>query len=148
MLETTPIARPVIFTLAGIGPGERCVIERTETTARIREHDTGAANDWFERDPGWEGRIGVGKFFNLTFAEAAERSAARHGALAGWTGEFERDSFSWVAAPVHNPYTRLAVEMCPARGLVRAVGYEPGDRDELARLSTVPREVVSGRVAA
>src|SRR5215469_15114520 len=29
-LEGTPIARPVIFTLAGCRPGERCVIERTE----------------------------------------------------------------------------------------------------------------------
>ena len=29
-LETTPIARPVIYTLAGCQPGERCVIERTE----------------------------------------------------------------------------------------------------------------------
>src|SRR5579864_5898915 len=30
MLETTPVARPVIFTLAGCASGERCVIERTE----------------------------------------------------------------------------------------------------------------------
>ena len=30
LLESTPIARPVIYTLAGCAPGERCVIERTE----------------------------------------------------------------------------------------------------------------------
>src|SRR5437763_1246172 len=29
-LETTPLARPVIFTLVGCQAGERCVIERTE----------------------------------------------------------------------------------------------------------------------
>ncbi len=29
-LESVPIARPVIFTLLGCRPGERCVIERTE----------------------------------------------------------------------------------------------------------------------
>jgi hypothetical protein len=30
VLENTPVARPVIFTLIGCAPGERCVIERTE----------------------------------------------------------------------------------------------------------------------
>jgi len=29
-LETTPVARPVIYTLVGCERGERCVIERTE----------------------------------------------------------------------------------------------------------------------
>ena len=33
-LETTPIARPAIFVLAGCRPGERCVIERTENDFR------------------------------------------------------------------------------------------------------------------
>jgi hypothetical protein len=32
-----------------------------------------------------------------------------------------------VREPVLNPYTRLAVAMCPARGVLRAVGYEASD---------------------
>ena len=45
-LETTPIARPVIYMLAGCHPGERCVIERTPDGFSSRSHDTSAANDW------------------------------------------------------------------------------------------------------
>jgi hypothetical protein len=30
----------------------------------------------------------------------------------------------WVREPVLNPYTRLAVAMCPASGLLRVVGYD------------------------
>ena len=49
MLETTPVARPVIYTLAGCGAGERCVIERTETDFNTRIDEYGAANDWLEQ---------------------------------------------------------------------------------------------------
>ena len=34
LLETTPVARPVIYTLVGCAANERCVIERTETAFR------------------------------------------------------------------------------------------------------------------
>ncbi len=40
MLETVPVARPVIFTLVGCAAGERCVIERTETGYITREDNT------------------------------------------------------------------------------------------------------------
>ena len=53
-LETTPIARPVIFTLAGCHPDERCVIERTHDGFSSRVHDTCAANDWLLSMPRWE----------------------------------------------------------------------------------------------
>jgi hypothetical protein len=46
-----------------------------------------------------------------------------------------------VAPPVLNPYTRLAVEMCPARGFLRAVGYELADGELYAEPATLPREV-------
>ena len=32
--------------------------------------------------------------------------------------------FDWLREPVLNPYTRLAVSMNPARGILRAVGYD------------------------
>jgi hypothetical protein len=44
-LETTPIARPAIYTLVGCDQGERCVIERTQDGFASRGHNTGAAND-------------------------------------------------------------------------------------------------------
>lgn len=148
MLETTPVARPVIYTLAGCQPGERCVIERTEDGFNTRTDGHGAANDWLDSSPQWEGRIGASQMFTATFEEAAEKSRARRQGLASWQGSFEHDSFGWVAPPVLNPYTRIAVEMCPARGIVRAVGYELHAGEEFARPVTQPRELGVEQVAA
>lgn len=148
MLETTPVARPVIYTLAGCHPGERCVIERTEDGFNTRSDDHGAANDWLESTPYWEGRIGASKVFRLSFEEAAQQSRTRREGLALWGGSFARDSFGWIAPPVLNPYTRIAVEMCPARGILRAVGYERPAGEELARPVTEPREYQAETAAA
>jgi len=148
MLEATPISRPVIYTLVGCREGERCVIERTENGARTRDGDTAAANDWLASQPQWEGRIGASKIFTSTFAEAADYSRARRDALAGWQGGFTSEAFGWVTPPVLNPYTRLAVEMCPARGILRVVGLEPDADGELARPATLGREVRAEDLAA
>ncbi|HML07973.1 MAG TPA: hypothetical protein VK430_07595 [Xanthobacteraceae bacterium] len=124
VLEETPVARPVIYTLVGCAAHERCVIERTETDFRTREDETSAANDWLPSRPGWEGRIGTRRFLLSSFAEAAGYSRARREALAGWSGSFANGRFDWLREPVLNPYTRLAVAMSPARGVLRAVGYD------------------------
>ena len=147
VLERMPIARPVIYTLAGCHPGERCIIERTETTAQIYEDTTGAANDWLNARPLWEGRVGSAELFTRSYDEASERSRVRREALAGWQGAFTGDSFGWIEAPVLNKYTRLGVEMCAARGILRAVGYEHED-GEVASPVTLPREVRAEKVAA
>jgi len=148
LLERTPVARPVIFTLAGCQIGERCVIERTETSARVRETETAAANDWMQSEPLWEGRVGSDKLISATFAEAAQNSRSRRDALTDWDGSFGRESFAWIEPPVLNRYTRLGVEMCPARGVLRAVGYELEAGAELASAATLPREILSQRLAA
>ena len=44
-------------------------------------------------------------------------------ALTAWEAPFI-GAFDWVVAPVLNHYTRIAVEMCAARGILRVVGYE------------------------
>jgi len=126
-LETTPVARPVIYTLAGCAVHERCVIERTEADFVTRETDTYAANDWVPRRSGWEGRIGTRRFLVCSFDEAAGFSQARRDALAHWNGSLSENYFSWVREPVLNPYTRLAVAMSPARGIMRVVGYDTND---------------------
>jgi len=124
MLEITPVARPVIYTLAGCAPNQRCVIERTETGFVTREDDTCAANDWMPARPGWEGRIGTRRFLTSTFDDAATYSRARREALAAWDGAAAGDRFGWIKEPILNPYTRLAVAMCPARGLLHTAGYD------------------------
>jgi hypothetical protein len=140
-LETTPIARPVIFTLAGSQPSECCVIERTEESYTTRCDATVAANDWHTSLEPWEARVGGDMVMRCTFAEAMEGSRARCEALAGWNGSFAHDSFGWVAAPVLNRYTRLAVEMCAASATLRVVGYEhrAGNLAEPATEATTPR---------
>jgi hypothetical protein len=136
LLEETPVARPVIYTLVGCAAGERCVIERTEIGSVTREEDTCAANDWVPCRPGWEGRIGTRRFLVSSFADAAGYSRARRDTLAGWNGSLSTGGLDWVSPPVLNPYTRLAVAMNSARGVLRAVGYDMagGDLPEPATL--------------
>ena len=145
MLESTPVARPVIYTLVGCAPGERCVIERTETGFITREADTSAANDWVPARPRWEGRIGTRRFLTSSFADAAGQSRARRETLAGWRGSLADRAFDWVQPPVLNPYTRLAVAICPAAGILRAVGYDvtgaelPEPVTQLSEIELAPR---------
>ena len=144
-LEQTPLSRAVIYTLVGCAPHERCVIERTDDAFVTREDDTCAANDWVPNRPGWEGRIGTRRFLNCSFAEAADSAGARRDALAEWGGPVAGAGFDWVREPVLNPYTRLAVAMNPARGLMRAVGYDivggflPEPVTQISELDLLPR---------
>ena len=122
-LETTPIARPVIYTLVGCEAGERCVIERTEEGFSTRFEHTCAANDWLKGAPSWEARTRADLMFTRTYEETAANSRTRREHFENWTGQFS-NGFEWVVPPILNPYTRLAVEMCPSKGILRAVGYE------------------------
>ncbi|HVY58971.1 MAG TPA: hypothetical protein VHA77_14060 [Xanthobacteraceae bacterium] len=142
-LETVPVARPVIFTLAGCAPGECCVIERTEQDYETRFEETAVANDWMRSREPWEARVGGDNLLMLDFAEAAANSRRRSEALACWDGLFTRDSFAWVTSPVLNPFTRIAVEMCPAKGLLRAAGYEAVVGHDLPQPVTQVREIAA-----
>ena len=141
-LETTPIARPVIYILVGCYHGERCVIERTQDGFATRDHDTGAANDWLRSRPPWEARVGAEVLFIRTFDEAAENSRTRRDHLAASPGPFVGE-FGWVSPPVLNSQTRLAVEMCPATGVLRAIGYEQAEGQELPEPVTLICELAA-----
>lgn len=141
-LETTPIARPVIYVLVGCARGERCVIERTQDGFASRDHDTGAANDWLRRRPSWEARVGAEVLFTRTADEAADNSRTRCDQLAAWPGPFGRQ-FEWVSPPVLNSQTRLAVEMCPAAGVLRAIGYERAEGQDLPAPVTLTCELAA-----
>jgi hypothetical protein len=136
-LEITPVARPVIYTLAGCRAGERCVIERTEDTHLTRTEDTSAANDWLVARPSWEARVGGKQLFATS---VTGNSVIRRAALAGWTAPFG-NGFDWVTPPVLNPFTRLAVEMCAAQGVLRVVGYETVAGADLPQAVTSARDV-------
>jgi hypothetical protein len=123
-LETTPVARPVIFTLAGTKAGERCVIERTEECFATRTENTGAANDWIDPAEPWEARVGGELMFTADYLGARANSRTRREALAAWDGAPGEGAFAWVTPPVLNPFTRIAAEMCAAKGIMRIVGYE------------------------
>ena len=129
-LETTPVARPVIFTLVGCRPGERCVIERTEVDFTTHDDETAAANDWLQYRAGWEARIPAELFFTRSAEEAADNSRTRRALLLDWTGQFD-GTFGWLSPPVLNSQTRLAVEMCPASGVLHVAGYEQREGREL-----------------
>ena len=74
VLERTPIARPVIYTLAGCRPGERCVIERTEDRARHAHRGAPARpTTGCDASPLWEGRVGSAELFTRTYEEAARK---------------------------------------------------------------------------
>jgi hypothetical protein len=136
-LETTPIARPVIYTLVGCKAGERCVIERTEEGCNSRNEDTATANDWLRVSPSWEARVSAEAMLTRSYEEAADKSTARREQLAAWHAPAE-GSFAWVTPPVLNAMTRLAVEMCPATGVLRAIGYERSRDAELPQAATLP----------
>lgn len=147
-LETIAVARPVIFTLVGCVAGEACVVERTEEGFATRFEQTSTANDWLDARPGWEGRIAGNLLFACSYEQAAANSLARRSALAGWNGTFAGEDFSWVAPPVLNPYTRLAVVMCPAIGLLRVAGYEAAAPGGLPMPATGVRTVAAALQAA
>jgi hypothetical protein len=146
-LESTPVARPVIYTLAGCRPGERCVIERTEQGFESREEDTCAANDWLRCAPAWEARVSSEAMFTRSYEEAAGRNLNRKQQLAAWSGQFARGTFDWVTPPVLNAFTRIAVEMCPGKGVLRAVGYETPPDCELAQPATQICELTAAVLA-
>jgi hypothetical protein len=141
-LETVPIARPVIFTLIGCAPAERCVIERTEQGFVTRFEDTAAANDWRHAAKPWEGRVAAKLLFTASYEEAGARSRARREALGSWSQGFAAADFAWVVPPVLNPFTRCAVQACPARGRLSAVGYEIEDGSDLPRAVTKVRDII------
>lgn len=108
MLIDTPVAAPVIYTLAGPAPGEACVIERTEGAARIAaapaaaNHFTAAAAD----PARWRPR--------------GHDSAGRRAAALALSGPPRLDA---LVPPILNPLTRLAATLTPG-GALAVAGYD------------------------
>ena len=89
-----------------------------------------------------EERKAQGPAINGLKDRATQALNARRDALSSWPQSFNHADFAWVTPPVLNPYTRIAVEMCAASGVLRAVGYE------LERDSPLPQPVTHVRELA
>tara|TARA_R110000772_G_scaffold73216_1_gene159416 strand:- start:47487 stop:48485 length:999 start_codon:yes stop_codon:yes gene_type:complete len=110
LLAETPIAVPAFFSLSGTEPHEGCVIERTETQAFIRDGGGAAiANHWVAGP--FAGRL---RGFDSP-GRLARMEACRDGV---------EDGFDWVAPPILNPTTRLAVVANAATAALQVRGYE------------------------
>ena len=109
MLTGTPVAAGAIFTLAGVGAGEACVIERRPDAAHVIEGPARAVNAW--QSPGWEG------------LPRGDDNAARLDAMAGAALTLD-PSFPWLRPPVLNDRTRLVFAAEPASGAFVAQGRE------------------------
>lgn len=119
-LETTPVARPVLFLVTGCAPGERVLIERDGDDARLYGDRTVVANAWRDRSDGWRPRVcGEGT--------PVENNHRRVAAMAASTGAHPPD-LAWATAPVVNACTRVAAEMCAASGRLVVAGWEAEGR--------------------
>ena len=109
MLSETPLCQPAFITLSGLAPGEGCVIERTETAARVREAPAAVANHWVDLSP-----------------PCHDRGWDSPGRLRMMEGLRERalDDFAWVTPPIFNPTTRLAVIANARLGTLLVQGWE------------------------
>ncbi|WP_147306386.1 hypothetical protein [Methylovirgula sp. 4M-Z18] len=122
ILERTPLMAPTIFTLIGVSPRETCVIERTETEHASHTGVSSAANGWkYGHFPGdWAGLHDAdARGDNEGRRRAIERYAARGSA-----------PFAWVAEPILNSFTRLAIEADPHKGSLIVRGYEATPADD------------------
>ena len=138
LLTKTPLARPALISIVGAEPGQGCLIERTETAAHIHRGRCCIANDWHPAGPSRPGHWRPRGRFVRGVADSEDRRALldRHAP--------ERP-FDWLAGPVLNGLTRLAVEASPATGELRVVGFEPTSK-RLPEIAAPATAVFGGRV--
>jgi hypothetical protein len=108
MLQSTPICRPAIYTLAGLSPSEVCVVERRENSARVLRGSACSTNEW--QTPDWR----PGHFPAFENAKRLSAMQALPGAL----------DLNWLHWPILNSETRLVLAADPAQGRMIAQGYE------------------------
>lgn len=108
-LIETPLAIPAFLTLSGTSPDQACLIEREENAATVHEGPTACGNHWMARDvPGhYRGTDSPGR---LKLMEETRDQA--------------EDGFDWVAAPILNDTTRIAVVANALEGKLLVRGYE------------------------
>ena len=109
MLIDQPVSTPGIFSLSGLKPNETCVIERSETEAKVHDGPNVAANHW--QAAGWHGHA------------RGNDSAGRARQMHTVTTDFDA-SFPWLQPPVLNSTTRIVMVADASQGRLVAQGYE------------------------
>ncbi len=112
-LIKTPIAAPVIFSLAGTAATQLCIIERTEDDAFVHDGAKAAANAW--QAPGWHGRE--------RGLDSVGRTDRMMCDVVDGAREMDHD-FAWLKPPILNERTRLVMTSDAAQGRVIAQGFE------------------------
>ena len=110
LLTTAPICLPALFILAGVRPGEGCIIERTEEAAAIVDAPAAIANGWLT------------PAFGRGWARGYD-SPTRQCLLAACQAG-PCDDLEWLQPPIINPYTRLAAVLDAATGSLTLQGWE------------------------
>jgi hypothetical protein len=125
LLAEAPVCAPVIYTLAGTKPGEGCIIERIEKDAFVRElgdnRSVTTSNHFHtaalvQQRHGWRPR-GVdshGRYAQSCTIIPEQLAAAR--------------DFEWLAPPMLNWETRLAIIANAKTGRLLVQGFEGDDR--------------------
>lgn len=139
LLARTPLARPALLSIVGAAPGEGALIERTETAAHVHRGRCCIANDWHPAGPVRPGHWRPRGRFIRGVPDSEDRRALLD-------SDDSTAPFAWLAPPVLNGLTRLAVEACPATGELRAIGFEPTSRQMAEALPATER--FEGRITS
>ena len=110
MLIERPIAAPAIFSLAGLAAHETTVIERQEQKAHVIDGAAAATNHW--QAGGWHGH-----------ARGKDSPGRRRIMCDEVPPDFD-PAFAWLAPPILNDRTRLAMVADAHAGRLVARGYE------------------------
>lgn len=109
MLIEMPLCLPAFFTLAGIEPGEGCVIERRQCSAAVQEAPAAMSNHW------------VG--FALEGHDRGYDSIRRRRLMSVLAPDAD-ETLSWLQPPILNPTTRLVATANAATGALCVQGWE------------------------
>ena len=122
MLTKTPIAVPAIFILTGLEAGEGCVIERVENGAEVREI---GADQQVVASNQFQTSLATGNPSYKFLARPFFNSEGRWQQGCKLQGhEIMNSNFSWLCAPILNPFTRLCMVADAATGKLTVQGFE------------------------
>jgi hypothetical protein len=111
LLSDTPLCLPAIYTLAGADPSSGVVIERLEGAAFVHRAPVCITNHWLS--PALRGRP--------RSRHSRDRLDMMRGRMAA-----AANGMAWLAAPILNETTRLAVTANAATGELTVQGFENG----------------------
>ena len=111
-LSETKLSLPAIFSLAGTERRRGVVIERLETAAHVHQAPICVTNHWLTA--------------GLTGRSRSVHSRDRLDMMRGRMTAAAADGIAWLAAPILNDTTRLAVTANAATGELTVQGFEGG----------------------